>query len=237
VIRTLYLKTDWLKVLCPTQHKTGHFLAWYEKKTNLIQQKHTFTNQHKCTTTQNKQKNKARFSRLVRHPAWKWRGPIIISVLHKFVTYLLTTHHHHTHFMALFRDHPGQPVPDENFWTLWCTGRLTEADTPTIRLGATPIALTSAHLHNPPPIFYRLDGCPSFCQPTVSKHCHCLFLTYLDTNTLSYSPGTHSPFPQIDIMGTMVIVWKVRGNIIWSVLCNIVCNNCAQCDAHTYEQT
>jgi len=22
-----------------------------------------------------------------------------------------------------------------------------------------------------------------------------------------------------------------------SVLCNIVCNNCAQCDAHTYEQT
>jgi len=22
-----------------------------------------------------------------------------------------------------------------------------------------------------------------------------------------------------------------------SVLCNIVCNNCAQCNAHTYEQT
>ena len=22
-----------------------------------------------------------------------------------------------------------------------------------------------------------------------------------------------------------------------SVLCNIVCNNCAQCDAHTYQQT
>jgi len=32
----------------------------------------------------------------------------------------------------------------QNFWTLWCKGRLTEADTPTIRLGATPSWLTSA---------------------------------------------------------------------------------------------
>ena len=32
-------------------------------------------------------------------------------------------------------------------WTLWCKGRLTEANTPTIRLGATPSGLTSAHLH------------------------------------------------------------------------------------------
>jgi len=34
-----------------------------------------------------------------------------------------------------------------------------------------------------------------------------------------------------------MIVWRVRGKIIRSVLCNIVCNNCAQCNAHTYEQT
>jgi len=33
-----------------------------------------------------------------------------------------------------FRDHPGKPVPEENFWTLWCKGRLTEADTLTIWL-------------------------------------------------------------------------------------------------------
>ena len=39
---------------------------------------------------------------------------------------------HHNPFTALFRDHPGEPVPEENFWTLWCKGRLTEADTPTI---------------------------------------------------------------------------------------------------------
>jgi len=52
-----------------------------------------------------------------------------------------------------FRDHPGEPVPEENFWNLQCKGRLTEADTPTIRLGATPAGLTSAHLHHPPSKF------------------------------------------------------------------------------------
>ena len=41
------------------------------------------------------------------------------------------------------------------------------------------------------------------------------------------------PFPQIDIIGDVVTVWRVRGKTIRSVLCNIVCNNCAQCDAHT----
>jgi len=46
-----------------------------------------------------------------------------------------------------FRDHPGEPVPEGNFWTLWCKG---EANTPTIRLGATPSRLTSAHLQHPP---------------------------------------------------------------------------------------
>jgi len=46
-----------------------------------------------------------------------------------------------------FRDHPSEPVPEENVWTLCCKGRLTEANTPTIRLVATPSGLTSAHLH------------------------------------------------------------------------------------------
>jgi len=55
---------------------------------------------------------------------------------------------HHSRFMAFFRDHPGESVPEEK-WTLWCKGRLTEADTPTIQLGATPSRLTSAHLHHP----------------------------------------------------------------------------------------
>ena len=46
-----------------------------------------------------------------------------------------------------------------------------------------------------------------------------------------------TPFPQIDIIGAVVIVWRVRRKTIRSVLCNIVYNNCAQCNAHTYEQT
>jgi len=57
------------------------------------------------------------------------------------------------------------------------------------------------------------------------------------TGSPRWSRKKGSPFPQIDIIGTMVIVWRVRGKIIRSVLCNIVCNNCAQCNAHTYEQT
>jgi len=64
-----------------------------------------------------------------------------------------------------FRDRPGEPVREENFWTLRCKG---EADIPTIRLGATPSGLTSAHLHNPP-VFYRPDALPA-AQPTASKH-------------------------------------------------------------------
>ena len=68
-----------------------------------------------------------------------------------------------------FRDHPGEPVPEENFWTLWCKERLTKADTLTIRLGATSSGLTSAHLHHPPIFFYRLDALPA-AKPTASKH-------------------------------------------------------------------
>jgi len=78
------------------------------------------------------------------------------------MTYFVTTT---TVLRPFFQDHPGEPMPEENFWTLWCKGRLTEADTPTIRLGVTPSGLTSAHLHHPP-IFYRLDALPA-TQPTV----------------------------------------------------------------------
>jgi len=67
---------------------------------------------------------------------------------------------HHNHFMALFQDNAGEPVPEENFWTLWCKGRFTEADTPTIWLGATPSGLTSAHLHHPPFFTGRMPFLP-----------------------------------------------------------------------------
>jgi len=73
-------------------------------------------------------------------------------------------HHTTTILRPFFQDHPGEPVPEENFWTLWCKGRLTEADMPTIWLGTTASGLTSAHLQYP--IFLQA-GCP-YCHPTNS---------------------------------------------------------------------
>ena len=93
--------------------------------------------------------------------------PVWISCNNKAVCILCFWYHHHyttTVLWPFFRDYPGEPVPEENFWTLWCKGRLTEADTPTIRLGATPSGLTSAHLHRPP---FLQAGCLS-CYPTNS---------------------------------------------------------------------
>jgi len=78
----------------------------------------------------------------------------------QFVVYYI-----HNRFTALFRDHLGEPVPEENLWTLWRKGRLTEADAPTIRLGTTPSRLTSTHLHHSP--YFLQAGCPS-CRPTYS---------------------------------------------------------------------
>jgi len=70
------------------------------------------------------------------------------------------THTHTTIIRPFFQYHPGEPVPEDYFWTLWCKGRLTDADTLTIRLGATPSGPTSALLHHPH-IFYRPDALPA----------------------------------------------------------------------------
>jgi len=87
-----------------------------------------------------------------------------------------TLTHTHTHtqpFYSLFRDHPGEPVPEENFWSLWCKGRLTEADTPTIRLGATPSGLpapTSTRPTSFSQIFPTIDSLPaSGLTPRTSR--------------------------------------------------------------------
>jgi len=57
------------------------------EKQNITQQNHTLASQIKMYYNT---KTKARYIRLLQHPAWKWRGPILIWALHKFVTYLLT---------------------------------------------------------------------------------------------------------------------------------------------------
>jgi len=75
-----------------------------------------------------------------------------------------------------FRDNPGEPVPEENFWTLWCKERFTEADTPTIRPGATPSGLTSAHLHRPPIFFYVMATNVLLLVCVSNVHSVCLFV-------------------------------------------------------------
>jgi len=78
--------------------------------------------------------------------------PIVSLVIctYPLVWTALHTHTHTTVLRPFFWDHPCEPVPEENFCTLWC--KTTEADTPIIWLGATPSGLASAH-HNHPPIF------------------------------------------------------------------------------------
>jgi len=64
------------------------------EKLNLTQQKHTFTNQKKCTTTQNKRKKlkQGLVASYDIQPGNGEGGPIPVSALHKFVTYLDTYH-------------------------------------------------------------------------------------------------------------------------------------------------
>jgi len=63
-------------------------------------------------------------------------------------------------------------VPEENFWTLWHKGRLTEADTPTIWMGATPSGLSSAHLHHHPVFYTPVPFLPpnQQCQSTEGNY-------------------------------------------------------------------
>jgi len=69
---------------------------------------------------------------------------------------------------SFFWDHPDEPVSEGNFWTSWCKGRLTEADTQTVRLGTTPSGLSSAYLHHPPVFIGRMPFLPpnQQCQST-----------------------------------------------------------------------
>jgi len=120
-----------------------------------------------------------------------WICKILTQSLTKFPIQLTAMRYattpHHNRFTALFWDHLGElvswsltsvfstnmaisetnhlgePVPEKNFWTLWRKGRLTEADTPTIRLRATPSRLTIAHLHHP------LCGMPVSQKPKAAE--------------------------------------------------------------------
>jgi len=113
---------------------------------------------------------------------------------------LSCNNHYHTTTVLrpFFQDHPGEPVPEENFRTSWRKGRLTEADTPIIRLGATPSGLRSAHLHHPPCFFTgQMPFLPpnQQCQSTEGKVAtNSLFFQNLTTVSQKFAnhPAGHS---------------------------------------------
>jgi len=88
-----------------------------------------------------------------------------------------TAPHSTTILPPFFQDHPDEPVPEKNIWTLWCKGRLTEADTPTIRLGAIPSGLTSAHLHLPLYLRKYSTCLATICLPANHK----VYVTFIST--------------------------------------------------------
>ena len=87
------LLIDEVKVLRHTQHKIDHFgdvpqanlWAWYGKTKPNTTKAHIHQSKQMYFNTK---KTKARFSHLLRHPAWKQTEPILILALHEFLTYL-----------------------------------------------------------------------------------------------------------------------------------------------------
>jgi len=63
-------------------------------------------------------------------------------------------HHTTTVLRPFFREHPGEPVLEENFWSLWCKVRLTKADTPTHPAGCHSIWTNQCPAPPSPPNYF-----------------------------------------------------------------------------------
>jgi len=109
----------------------------------------------------------------------------------------VVTHSHTTVLRPLFRDHPGEPVPQEEifFWTKFMVqGKITEADTPTIRLRATPSRLISDPPPSPP-LFFTPDVLPAATIPIypglrqAPNMLDCTPSGFVSINRGSISPG------------------------------------------------
>ena len=133
---------------------------WYWRNISQLTSQQTAAGQYLTTLTSHQQTFACKLYQ--RRPTQHTRKKCIIQHIRALQVYRQRTT---TILRPFFRDHPGEPVLEENFWTLWCKGRLTEADTQTIRLSATPSGLTGAHLHHSP--HFLQARCPS-CRPTNS---------------------------------------------------------------------
>ena len=109
---------------------------------------------------------------------------------------------------------------------MWCFG-------PSYRLGN----LTGIHEH----LLYSVEiihGGTKVLAAVIQICAGCMFHKQ-SSNAYKDAVGSlRTPFPQIDIVEAMMIVWRLRGKIIRFTLGSIVCNIiCVQCNTHTYEQT
>jgi len=121
--------------------------------------------------------------------------------------------------------------------------RWQQRELPHWRHLANTTELVHPSAHSSPQSKWQMDRFSCFCTAYGRKclyftmgapiHQKCPFPWGIWTSHVTRGAFGPSPFPQIDIIGAMVIVCRVMGKIIRSVLCNIVCNNCAQCNADT----
>jgi len=103
---------------------------------------------------------------MLQRSSWSQFGQGVVSACVYFTVVKFFRYHHTTTILRpFFWDHPGESVPEENFWTLWCKGRLTEADTQDNMAERHSVPTTRCP-PPPSPIFLQA-GCPS-CRPTNS---------------------------------------------------------------------
>jgi len=84
-----YVPLDTKQVISETFF-IANLLAWYGKTEPWHNKSMHSPIKRNVAQHEINPKSKARFSRLLRYPAWKQRGPILVSALHKFVSYSLT---------------------------------------------------------------------------------------------------------------------------------------------------
>jgi len=105
--------------------------------------------------------------------------------------------HTHTHTQPFYshfsRTTQVSRCQKRNFWTLWCKGRLTEADILAIWLDATLSGLTSAHLHYPPFFTGRMPFLPpnQQCQSTEGSTAKLTEVAITTRNHKHHKHGIH----------------------------------------------
>ena len=152
-------------------------------------------------------KTKARFGHLQRPPAWKRRGPILVSALHKFVTYLLSvqgptwgkTLFLWTHCKTIFN------TTTQRRTQHYCNGNDKQLTHWCLNLFRIHSQKFTFEQHNQ---WYK-------SKARSDKPINLLASTIFKSATYDRRP----PSPPTDNIRAMVIVWRVRGEIIWPTLC------------------